>query len=193
MKIAIVGGPAAGKTTVFGMLAGAVRKDKRESVAFVSEVATEIINGIQGKVSDVMTRLQFQQEVYRRQLEAEAAVGDIRYVFLDRGIADVFVYLDEETARTFVKETEAEALAAYDVAVFLFGERENHTRDTDTCRLEKDEAEIALWEQKTFEVWRKHPRIIAVSQCETVHAKAKTVAGTLNKVLNEEIFDLSLI
>lgn len=82
--IVITGGPSVGKTTIISML-------RERGYAVVSEQATQIIK--EGEVLPWVDRARFQQEVLRRQLDAEAPyVGSDVPIFLDRGLFDGEAY-----------------------------------------------------------------------------------------------------
>lgn len=84
MRIVITGGPSVGKTTIITGLA-------ERGYQVVNEFATQIIK--EGEFLPWVDRASFQQEVLRRQLEAELALeGYEKTVFLDRGLFDGEAY-----------------------------------------------------------------------------------------------------
>lgn len=84
MRIVITGGPSVGKTTIITGLA-------ERGYQVVHEFATQIIK--EGEFLPWVDRASFQQEVLRRQIEAEGALeGYGHTVFLDRGLFDGEAY-----------------------------------------------------------------------------------------------------
>lgn len=193
-KIAVIGGPASGKTSVMQIIAKAISEEYRAKVAFVSEAAREIIDNNPPEVIEEMTPLVFQFEVYKLQIEKENLVDtSCEYMLCDRGTADAFVYLSEEEATTLLAGTKEELLNQYDVVVFLFGRRKNFINDSNANRKERDYSQIKALEEKTLQIWKSHPCFYAVAQCKTIYKKAFAVAVALNMELGINLFDLSVI
>lgn len=96
MRIVITGGPSVGKTTIVSMLAS-------RGYPVVHEQATQIIK--EGEFLPWIDRSSFQEEVLRRQLAAEASVGELPGpVFLDRGLFDgeaYYIYDQLEIPKAF--------------------------------------------------------------------------------------------
>ncbi len=192
-KIAFIGGPASGKTTVLNILSKTVCPEYKDKTVFVSEAAMDIIRSTPESVISEMSPLVFQFEVFKLQTKKESELTErFDYAFCDRGVADAFVYLSEEDAKKLTTDTKEDMLQRYDVAIFFFGCETNFTNDA-TARRESDYTDIKRLEQKSWEVWREHKNLFVAMQHKTVYRKALNVADTLNWVLGVEIFDLDLI
>src|SRR5688572_24312186 len=91
-RIAITGGPGAGKSTVAALLA----QQLRERVVVVPEVATHLLGGFFPRIADAEERRAVQRAIYHVQLNLESvhrgrAVDGTVLVF-DRGLPDGAAY-----------------------------------------------------------------------------------------------------
>ena len=155
----LTGGPCAGKTTLIEELA-------RRGWPVIPEAAREVI--LEEKLNPGRDILEFQREVLRRQVRAEAARGS-GPVFSDRGIGDHFGYLAHhlaargfEVPAEFAEELErawAEALVRYR-AVFVLEQAPRFSR---VSYRREDAAEARAIHAALEAAYRsRHPLVISV-------------------------------
>ena len=194
-KIAITGGPCAGKTSALA----ALRKhfsDKGYKVITVPEPATELIgNGItpwECSTSEEYQRCQMELQITRERMYERAARGmDYERVLIvfDRGMMDNKCYMtDEEFARVIAElgKTEEELRANYDAVFYLEsaakGAGDNYSLDTNRARYESPE-EAAELDGHFITVWSAHPRFGIIHSTVDFNEKISQLLDNVEKLL----------
>ncbi|MBQ8496615.1 MAG: ATP-binding protein [Clostridia bacterium] len=187
------GSPCSGKTTVIQYLK---TRKTRVPVIFTDEIATEVLK----EDPDFIRRDQaeFQKEVLRRQYQKESEAYDqcakyknepLTVVILDRGAADLFVYLNEDTAKDMTGLEAEELLSRYD-AVFHFEPYMNikSFRLGNDLRAEENIAEIMALHNKSLSIWGKHPCMVKIPVFETKEEKGNFVAAQIHALVQTGVF-----
>lgn len=179
-KIAIVGGPCGGKTTLLEKLAKHPRLQNRFLV--VPEAASLLLPGFLAVKSETVARdhpwqKHLQRSIIAAQLgleatfAAHAAKNDISMLVCDRGLLDADVYtsdgleiLEKEFGISLQKATDnytgvihLESLAV--AAPHLYGKANNHTR----YETIEEAREV---ESRTLAAWADHPNRIVLTGAE---------------------------
>lgn len=193
VRLVFEGSPCAGKTTVIEYL----KKQKTLiPVIYVDEVATEVLK----EDPDFIRKDQvgFQKEVLYRQNQKESEAyhqcayyrnEPLTVIILDRGAADLFVYLNEDTAKHIAGVEMTELLARYD-AVFHFEPYIDigSLRLGNDVRAEENTAEIIALHKKSFDIWGQHPCVLNIPVFETKEQKGEYVIEQIHKLIQSEVF-----
>lgn len=167
-KIAITGGPCAGKTTALKCIQEEFSK-RGYTVLLVPETATELISG---GVAPWTCHTKYQYQVLQMSLQLfkekvffEAAKGmdaDKIIIACDRGELDAKAYMtDEDFARAAIEigTTEESLMNSYDAVFHLVtaanGAESFYTTANNTARIETVDEAIAL-DNKVIESWTGH-------------------------------------
>ena len=195
MKITFCGGPHSGKTAVLAELERRLAPGKEDRVAFVREVASEIISD--GHLHPRRNPYAFQAAVLHRQLEVEKSAeveGSLHWI-LDRAVPDTYVYLPTEQAARLLRDTMGEGadmasvMARYDACLFFDTYYAGRISSGNKQRVETTYEDLEALAQRTLNVWKKHPRFLVVpSAFHTLGEKADYVADVLNDLLKEDVF-----
>ena len=168
-KIAITGGPCAGKTTALKVIRSEFSK-RGFKVITIPEPATELIsNGVtpwECSSSEEYQRCQMEIQLVREAMYERAARG-MNYqktlLVFDRGMLDNKCYMtDDEFARVLVDlhRTEEELRANYDAVFHLVsaakGAPEFYSTATNAIRYETLE-EAAVLDDRFILAWQRHP------------------------------------
>jgi len=165
-KIALTGGPCAGKTTALREIWLFLRK-KGYNVVIVPETATELING--GITPSEIGQITFQKNLLELQIKKEEIFTksceqlnkDVVVVF-DRGVLDGKAYLADEEYEQILDELnldENELINFYDAVIFLdsaaMSNDNIYSTSNNPARNEtaKEARKINI---RTQEVWNKH-------------------------------------
>lgn len=120
-RVAITGGPGAGKSTVAARLG----RELSGRIVVVPEVATHLLGGFFPRVADAEERRAVQRAIYQVQLELESVhrkrAGEDTVLVFDRGIPDGAAYWPDGCDSFFqaVCGDAAAARARYDAVLFL--------------------------------------------------------------------------
>jgi predicted ATPase len=120
-RVAITGGPGAGKSTVAARLAA----ELAGSVVVVPEVATHLLGGFFPRIADAEERRAVQRAIYHVQINLESVhrkrAGAGTVLVFDRGLLDGAAYWPDGSDAFFeaVCGDAAAARARYDAVVFL--------------------------------------------------------------------------
>lgn len=195
MKITFCGGPHSGKTAVLAELERRLAPGKEDRVAFVREVASEIISD--GHLHPRRNPYAFQAAVLQKQLEAEKAAEaeGIQHRILDRAVPDTYVYLPMEQATQLLRDTIGEGanmasvMARYDACLFFDTYYAGRISSGNKQRIETTYEDLEAMAQRTLNVWKNHPRFLVVpSAFHTLEEKVDYVADVLNGLLREDFF-----
>ena len=176
MKVAVTGGPCAGKTTAMQKIVEEFT-EKGYKVFVVSETATELINGGAKPFGDnPIDMLEFQRYVLEMQLNKEKLFEKIAentqqdtIILCDRGIMDNRAYINNKQFRQLLKEfelNEMEIMSSYDLVLHLVtaadGAEEYYTTANNTARTETPEQARAL-DKKTLNSWIGHENLSIIT------------------------------
>ena len=196
-KIAITGGPCAGKTTALRAIRAEFSK-RGFKVITIPEPATELIsNGVtpwECSSSEEYQRCQMEIQLAREAMYERAARG-MNYqktlLVFDRGMLDNKCYMtDDEFARVLadLHRTEEELRANYDAVFHLVsaakGAPEFYSTDTNAIRYETLEEAAAL-DDRFILAWQKHPHFRIVENKGSFDDKLQDLLQQLREFLNE--------
>ena len=171
-KIAITGGPCAGKTTAMQKIVEEFT-ERGYKVYVVSETATELISGGAKPFGDNPIEIvEFQRYVLEMQLNKERLFEKIAentnqdtIILCDRGIMDNRAYINNKIFRELLKEfdlNEMEIMSSYDLVLHLVtaadGAEEYYTTANNSARTETPEQARAL-DKKTLNSWIGHDNL----------------------------------
>lgn len=177
-RIAVTGGPGAGKTTIWRALTSAYP----EHVVGVAEVATALFNHVFPKVQDESERRLVQRSIF----EVQRGVEDVQLrrmtpgqlLLCDRGTPDGAGYWPDGAERFFdaMGTCVADELARYDAVLFLETAAAGglSIRAGNAIRSEGLDAAVEI-DQRLRAVWSQHPRICIIPHQQ--HFEAKVALG----------------
>lgn len=198
-KIAFVGAPTSGKTTVIEGLEKLYNNECECKLDIIPELGSIFFRDISSQMlerDDVCLR---QIRMYRIQLLLEervsAARAEVPSVMLcDRGIADLLVYLTDEQVKDSFTDSELEVLYKNYDSVYYFDvggiEDIRSAMSSNPSRIERDAEQIYEMAKKTYAAWAPSPCFHVVRRCESVEEKIKKVALALNNECGCELFKL---
>lgn len=191
-KIAITGGPCAGKTTAMQRIVDEFT-EKGYKVFVVAETATELINGgIKPFGNNPCDMIDFQRYVLELQLAKEKLYEKVAngceqdtIILCDRGIMDNRAYINDEKFKMLLQEkklNEMDILSSYDIVLHLVtaadGAREYYTTTNNKARTETAEEAIEK-DRQTLDSWVGHKKICIlgneVSFDDKIHNVIKTI------------------
>lgn len=197
MKVAVTGGPCAGKTTAMQKIVEEFT-EKGYKVFVVSETATELINGGAKPFGDnPIDILEFQRYVLEMQLNKEKLFEKIAentqqdtIILCDRGIMDNRAYINNKQFRQLLKEfelNEMEIMSSYDLVLHLVtaadGAEEYYTTANNTARTETPEQARAL-DKKTLNSWIGHENLSIITNNgnfdDKLHRAIRAIYETLD-------------
>ncbi|MET0341978.1 MAG: ATP-binding protein [Polyangiales bacterium] len=187
-RIAVTGGPGAGKTTLWRLLASA----HAAQVVAVPEVATLMFRHVFPEVRDERERRAAQRAIFAVQhgLEAvhEGRAGDAQVLLCDRGTVDGGGYWPSGHEAFFeaMNTCWADELARYDAVLFLETAaagglaiaRNNVTRTEDR------EAAVAV-DQRLRAAWSAHPRFVHVAHAPAFADKLAAGRASFARLLDD--------
>lgn len=191
-RIAFCGSACSGKTSVLNMLKERLNPAVKEewNVTFVQEAATQILltTDLHPKKDPVgfqraVSLYQFIHEEYDRCFD-DTMLHNVS--LSDRGIADAFIYVPDD-AETLLDQTVEEAVRRYDAIIYFLPYYPDNVQEGNQERYENKD-ELRILEQKTFDVWSKHPNIFVIPLFQTISQKVDFVSKRLNQILGEEVF-----
>lgn len=197
MKVAITGGPCAGKTTAMQKIVEEFT-EKGYKVFVVSETATELINGGAKPFGDnPINLLEFQRYVLEMQLSKEKLFEKIAentpqntIILCDRGIMDNRAYINNKQFRQLLKEfelNEMEIMSSYELVLHLVtaadGAEEYYTKANNTARTETPEQARAL-DKKTLNSWIGHENLSIITNNGNFDDKLHSVIRAIYETLD---------
>lgn len=185
-RIAVTGGPGAGKTTLWRTIADA----HRERVVALPEVATLLLTHVFPQPRDEPERHALQRSIFtvQQNLEAlyESRLGPDQILLCDRGTPDGAGYWPAGPGAFFAAmnaEWERE-LARYDAVVFLETAAAGGLSITEgnPVRMEDHPAALAI-DRSIHAVWCKHPRFHHVTHERDFAVKLARARSALEALL----------
>lgn len=185
-RIAVTGGPGAGKTTAIDLF----RRELGPRVTMVPEAATMLLGGGFPRLQEPSARRAAQIAIFhvQRNLEdVQAARHPDRVLLCDRGTVDGAAYWPGSPDEFFTTlgTTLAQELARYDEVIFfetaavggLSIENGNHVRT------ENSEQAVAV-DRRLREIWSAHPRFTFVGHDPSFLAKITHGLGKLSAIVD---------
>ena len=197
-RIAFVGTPGAGKTTVYKILKKSI-VSKETRVAFITEAATLIMHDPSVKALREKDPVAFQEKVSLTQffLEDSGFYGMLSsgvkkgLQITDRAVEDVYVYLNKPQRKElrFPVPPIEELNRRYD-AVILFELYEGGAsmKAGNGLRAEKAMSDIKRVYDKSVTVYSTHPNFHRVPPFENIREKAAYVAEIINSIVGDTVF-----
>lgn len=185
-RIALTGGPGAGKTTAADLL----RRELGDRVIIVPEAATMIFSGGFPRYEQIDARRSTQKTIYAIQQNLED-VQSRRYpnrtLLCDRGTLDSAAYWPDGPEDFFeVMNTSLEAeLQRYDAVIFFesaaVGKKEVIEGGNPTRNESIEEA--ARLDRELREIWSHHPRFYHIANNQSFIKKITTAIDCILKVM----------
>jgi len=186
LRIALTGGPCSGKTSIVHQI-----KQKFTKVVSLPESATMLLSGgFPRDKAEPIAHVCFQTAVFQVQTQLENVFdllhpGKVQVV--DRGTIDGAAYWPGGPQGFFesLKTTKAQQLQRYSHVVFLDSpdaETFEQKKRENPCRSENYEQTVTLSE-KTFSIWKDHPRITRVCFHPAFEDKIKRVFDIISHIL----------
>lgn len=185
LRIALTGGPGAGKTTA----ADLYRREIGDDVVIVPESATTLFAGGFPRVDDPAARRSIQRAIYevQRSLEdVQASLYPDRILLCDRGTIDGAAYWPDGEADFFARmgtTLEAE-LARYDVVLFFQTAAVGglSVEGGNRYRVESEAEALAL-DGRLRSLWSRHPRYHLVPHSRSFLHKVTVGLSILESVV----------
>lgn len=200
-KIVLTGGPCAGKTTIFNVIADDLRK-KGYYVISINETATELINSKILPSSDKDHILMFQSMVLQHQYTKESIAEEYAkemaknnevIILYDRGIMDNRAYLESQEDFESILERnkldELEILNSYDLVIDLLSTA-SYKKDSYELNGVRSESvyEAEVIDKKTSMAWMHHKNLEIIKPTETIDEKIAEVLNIIDKYLNNKLY-----
>ena len=200
-KIALTGGPCAGKTTTISRIEEHLN-DLGYHVLTINECATETIrNGIRPFGNNSVGVYEFENEILNLQIFKEKRFKDfLKYypddtkvvILCDRGSVDVCAYLGKDNYQKMLKENNLkheDLLKEYDLVIHMItvaADLENrYTNSNNKARFEDSKEAIDV-DNNIKEAWNLHPNLKVVPVCEYLEDKIELAIKYVDEVLNEK-------
>lgn len=200
-KIALTGGPCAGKTTTISRIEEHL-VEMGYHVLIVNECATETIkNGIRPFGKNAVSVYDFENEILNLQLFKEKRLKDfIKFynddtkivILCDRGSVDVRAYLGEENYNKMLEENNLkneDLLKEYDLVIHMItvaADMENrYSNSNNKARFEDPEEAIDV-DNNIKLSWEKHPNYKVAPVCELLEDKIQIAIDYVDELLKEK-------
>ena len=193
-NIVLTGCPRSGKTTVIEALKDAVDPALKDvCISFVDESATQLLR----KDADMPRRdpIYFQTRVALTEYINEdggliSLLGrpeTIKIQICDRGLCDLFVYLEAEQSSYISEMTPEYFLKRYSHVLYFSPYVADEVTEGNEFRYETED-EILLRERKGRDVWFKHKNCTEIPSFADVNDRIAYTAKVLNGIIGKEIF-----
>ena len=192
-RIVFCGSACSGKTSAVNMLKERLNPALKEwNITFIQEAATHILLNTDSDLHPKNDPVGFQRAVSLYQFiheDYDRCVDDSKSYNIcvaDRGIADAFIYVPDD-AEFLLDQTVEQAVKRYDAVLYFLPYHTDNIQDGNEQRYENKD-ELRILEQKTFDVWSKHPNMFVIPLFSTIAQKVDFVIKCLNKILGAEVF-----
>ena len=200
-KIALTGGPCAGKTTTISRIEEHL-KDLGYHVLTLSECATETIrSGIRPFGDNSVGVYEFENEILNLQLFKEKRYKDfIKYypndtkiiLLCDRGSVDVYAYLGKENYDRILKENNLkheDLINDYDLVIHMITVAANmenrYSKKNNETRFENSDEAINV-DNNIKEAWKDHKNLKVVPVCDYLEDKIQMAIDYVDELLKEK-------
>lgn len=200
-KIALTGGPCAGKTTTISRIEEHLN-DLGYHVLTLSECATETIkSGIRPFGSNAVGVYEFENEILNLQLFKEKRFEDfIKYyssdtkiiILCDRGSVDVCAYLGKENYERMLKENNLkheDLIKEYDLVIHMITVAANmenrYSNANNKARFEDSDEAISV-DNNIKEAWKDHKNLKVVPVCDYLEDKIQIAINYVDELLKEK-------
>lgn len=200
-KIALTGGPCAGKTTTISRIEEHLN-DLGYHVLTINECATEIIrNGIRPFGEHRVGVYEFENEILNLQLYKEKRFkefikyypDDIKIVLLcDRGSVDVCAYLGKDNYYKMLEENNLkheDLLKEYDLVIHMITVAANlesrYSNNNNKARFEDSEEAINV-DNNIKEAWKDYKNLKMVPVCDYLEDKIQIAINYVDELLKEK-------
>jgi predicted ATPase len=178
-KIAITGGPGAGKTALLEI----ARRHFGSRVEVLHEAASIVFGGGFPRFDSIDARCAAQRAIYRVQVELEnvaRAHTESAVLLCDRGTPDGLAYwprTPDEFWKQLDTSLEAE-LARYDAVIHLRTPSRRDGYHRDAIRIESVRTAEQI-DERLLEIWSKHPRHFSVASSHDFFDKTQIALAIL--------------
>ncbi len=200
-KIALTGGPCAGKTTTISRIEEHLN-DLGYHVLTINECATEIIrNGIRPFGEHAVGVYEFENEILNLQRYKEKRFKDfIKYypddtkiiMLCDRGSVDVCAYLGQDNYQKMLEEnnlTHEDLLNDYDLVIHMITVAANmesrYSNNNNKARFEDSEEAINV-DNNIKEAWKDYKNLKMVPVCDYLEDKIQIAINFVDELLKEK-------
>jgi predicted ATPase len=187
-RIAVTGGPGAGKTSVWRALSAC----QPTRVLPVSEVATQLFRHVFPQVMDASEREHVQHAIFivQKRLESvhERRLREDQVLLCDRGTPDGAGYWPEGSAAFFaaMQTRWEDELARYDAVLFLETAAAGGLSIAQGNEIRSEDLHAAIEvDHRLYEVWSRHPRIHRVQHQLDFDRKVALGTAALTRWLDE--------
>ena len=180
--IVFVGTAHSGKSAVLKLLKS--MEGIPHDIGFVDEAATDIMNTTD--LHPLKNPIAFQKAVKILQYEREEAkLKESQTVIADRGLADVYVFLDKISAEN-IAGCSVDALLDRYYAVFFFMPYlcDENIANGNEHRYETSTEELLAQFEKAYAIWGKHKNMIPIPTFDTLEHRKDYVLSKLNQMLD---------
>lgn len=193
-NIAFVGGPCSGKTSVFEALrARCPMADDGVCLSFIEEAATRILPRDPNLPRRDPVRFQYEVSLLQYMMEDHGIdtlfhrEEPLKVQITDRGVADAYIYLNEQQVGLMTDQTPDELMHRYTAVLYFEPFRSQSLTDGNEFRVEHED-EMAALEEKTRAIWQRHPNIIFVPTFATIEERIRYTEQVLDRLIGRELF-----
>lgn len=187
LRIALTGGPGAGKTTAAELF----RREIGDDVIVVPEAATILFAGGFPRVTEEAAERSLQRAIF----EVQRALEDVQFaryrdriLLCDRGTVDGAAYWPDGSAEFFASmgTTQEAELSRYDVVLFFETSAVGgiHFEGGNRYRTESDEQALSL-DRRLRDLWSPHPQFHLVPHTPSFLQKITIGLAILESVVAE--------
>ena len=192
MKIAVTGGPSAGKTAIVELIS----KQFRDSVVAVPEAASILFRGGFPRRGTPVSLQHQQRAIYFVQVELEAlarAENPAKVILCDRGTVDGAAYWPGPPHEFFesVGTTGRAEISRYDYVIHLESPNGHAYDRSNPVRIEQP-YEAHLLDTKTKEIWSSHPRRFIIHCHKNFSEKVSEVFDHVSMIIETSCDSLAL-
>lgn len=184
LRIALTGGPSAGKTT----LLQALQKEFHKKIATVPETASILYRGGFHRSENPNLKVHIQRAIYFVQLESEAIVTKEyphRHIICDRGTLDGLAYWPSTESDFFsnLGTTLENEINRYDWVIHLDSACQEGYDSSNPIRMETPE-EALLVNNKVKDAWSTHPQRLIIGATQDFIRKMRLSQAIVRKIMS---------